>query len=307
MKVSFIGTGRLGSTIAYTTALRGLADEVVMVDILEDLARGQAADMRHALEYKSGTSVRAAGYEDIRDSEVVVVTAGRPRQPGMSRLDLLASNTPIMRDIARRVADLAPLTVMINLTNPMDVMNYVAHRSAGLRRTQIVGSGGMLDTARFRTALADHLSVPTASVEAYVLGEHGDSQVPVWSRVHVDGEDRVFSEEERTAIRESIREVAINIITGKGATEYGPANGTADMIQAILRDEGVLIPSSIVARGEYGLKDVSIGMPVVLGGGGVTEIQEWDLDAGELQDLQASGEVLKRGRDEALEILEEVD
>ena len=216
MKVSFIGTGRLGSTIAYTTALRGLADEVVMVDILEDLARGQAYDMRHALEYKSETTVRAAGYEDIRDSDVVVVTAGRPRQPGMSRLDLLATNTPIMRDIARRVADLAPLTVMINLTNPMDVMNYVAHRSAGLRRTQIVGSGGMLDTARFRTALADHLSVPAASVEAYVLGEHGDSQVPVWSRVHVDGEERAFSEEERTAIRESIREVAINIITGKG-------------------------------------------------------------------------------------------
>ena len=304
MKVSFIGTGRLGSTIAYTTALRGLADEVVMVDILEDLARGQAYDMRHALEYKSETTVRAAGYEDIRDSDVVVVTAGRPRQPGMSRLDLLATNTPIMRDIARRVADLAPLTVMINLTNPMDVMNYVAHRSAGLRRTQIVGSGGMLDAARFRTALADHLSVPTASVEAYVLGEHGDSQVPVWSRVHVDGEERAFSEEERTAIRESIREVAINIITGKGATEYGPANGTADMIQAILRDEGVLIPSSIVARGEYGLKDISIGMPVVLGGGGVTEVQEWDLDAGELQDLQASGEVLERGRDDALEILE---
>ncbi len=304
MKVSFIGTGRLGSTIAYTTALRGLADEVVMVDILEDLARGQAYDMRHALEYKSETIVRAAGYEEIRDSDVVVVTAGRPRQPGMSRLDLLATNTPIMRDIARRVADLAPLTVMINLTNPMDVMNYVAHRSAGLRRTQIVGSGGMLDTARFRTALADHLSVPTASVEAYVLGEHGDSQVPVWSRVHVDGEERTFSEEERTAIRESIREVAINIITGKGATEYGPANGTADMIQAILRDEGVLIPSSIVARGEYGLKDISIGMPVVLGGGGVTEVQEWDLDPGELQDLQASGKVLERGRSDALAILE---
>ncbi len=304
MKVSFIGTGRLGSTIAYTTALRGLADEVVMVDILEDLARGQAYDMRHALEYKSETTVRAAGYEDIRDSDVVVVTAGRPRQPGMSRLDLLATNTPIMRDIARRVADLAPLTVMINLTNPMDVMNYVAHRSAGLRRTQIVGSGGMLDTARFRTALADHLSVPAASVEAYMLGEHGDSQVPVWSRVHVDGEERAFSEEERNAIRESIREVAINIITGKGATEYGPANGTADMIQAILRDEGALIPSSILARGEYGLKDISIGMPVVLGGGGVTEVQEWDLDAGELQDMQASGEVLERGRDDALEILE---
>ncbi|MFQ5918521.1 MAG: malate dehydrogenase [Thermoplasmata archaeon] len=304
MKVSFIGTGRLGSTIAYTTALRGLAEEVVMVDILEDLARGQAHDMRHALEYKTETSIRAAAYEDVRDSDVVVVTAGRPRQPGMSRLDLLATNTPIMRDIAARVADLAPQTVMINLTNPMDVMNYVAHRSSGLRRTQIVGSGGMLDTSRFRTALADHLSVPAATVEAYVLGEHGDSQVPIWSRVQVGEEAQAFSEEERTAIRESIKEVAINIISGKGATEYGPANGTADMIESILRDEGALIPSSIVTKGEYGLKDVSIGMPVVLGNGGVTEIQEWDLEAGELQALQASGDVLEKGRDDALAILE---
>jgi malate dehydrogenase len=306
MKVSFIGTGRLGSTIAYTTALRGLADELVMVDILEDLARGQAADMRHSVEYKTETSIRAGGYEEIRESTVVVVTAGRPRQPGMSRLDLLETNAPIMQDIAHRVGDLAPQAVMINLTNPMDVMNYLAHRASGLRRTQVVGSGGMLDTSRFRTALGDHLSVPAASVEAYVLGEHGDSQVPVWSRVEVEGESREFSPEERTAIRESIKEVAINIISGKGATEYGPANGTADMIEAVLQDMAVLIPSSIVTKGEYGLKDVSIGMPVVLGAGGVTEILEWDLAATELEDLQASGGVLEKSRDEALTILEGV-
>ncbi|MFQ5552464.1 MAG: malate dehydrogenase [Thermoplasmata archaeon] len=305
MKVSFIGTGRLGSTIAYTTALRGLADEIVMVDILEDLARGQAHDMRHALAYKTETSIRAAGYEEIGESGVVVVTAGRPRQPGMSRLDLLATNAPIMQDIAQRVADLAPQAVMINLTNPMDVMNYVAHRASGLRRIQVVGSGGMLDTARFRAALADHLSVPATSIEAYVLGEHGDSQVPVWSRVLVDEESQAFSEEERTAIRESIKEVAINIISGKGATEYGPANGTADMIEAIVREEAILIPSSIVAKGEYGLKEVSIGMPVVLGAGGVTEILEWDLEAGELEALQASGEVLEKGRDDAIAVLEQ--
>ncbi|MFQ6012144.1 MAG: L-lactate dehydrogenase [Thermoplasmata archaeon] len=304
MKVSFVGTGRLGSTIAYTTALRGLADEIVMVDILEDLARGQAHDMRHAVAYKAETSIHAAGYEEIRGSHVVVVTAGRPRQPGMSRLDLLATNAPIMREIAQRVADLAPEAVMVNLTNPMDVMNYVAREASGFRRTQVVGSGGMLDTARFRTALADHLSVSATRVEAYVLGEHGDSQVPVWSRVAVEGETQTFSEEERAAIREGIREVAINIISGKGATEYGPANGTADMIEAILRDQEALIPSSIVAKGEYGLKDVSIGMPVVLGAGGVTEILEWDLAPQELEDLQASGRVLEKGRDEALEVLE---
>lgn len=305
MKVSFIGTGRLGSTIAYTTALRGLAEEIVLVDILEDLARGQANDLRHAVEYKAEASVRATGYQDVRDSHVVVVTAGRPRSPGMSRLDLLATNAPIMKDIAQRVGDVAPDAAMINLTNPMDVMNYVAYRSSGLRRTQVVGSGGMLDTARFRTALGDHLGVPASTVEAYVLGEHGDSQVPVWSRVRVDEEPRVFSDEERTTIRENIKEVAINIISGKGATEYGPANGTADMIEAILRDEGALIPSSIVAKGEYGLKDLSIGMPVVLGSGGVTEILEWDLEPTELEDLQASGRLLEKGREEALSVLEE--
>ncbi len=303
MKVTFIGTGRLGSIIAYTTVLRELAEEFVMVDIIEPLAKGQANDLRHAMEYKADMSIISGGYEDIRDSDIVVVSAGRPRAPGMSRLDLLETNAPIMKDVAAQVGKLAPNAVMINLTNPMDVMNYVAYKHSGFERTKVVGSGGMLDTVRFRTALSDFLSVPAERIEAYVLGEHGDSQVPVWSKVKAEGESKTFKDEEKKLIREQIKEVAINIISGKKATEFGPANCTADMIQAIAEDRGELIPSSIVVKGEYELKDISIGMPVVLGKGGVKEILEWDLDHAELEDMRASGSILAKGREEALKVL----
>ncbi len=303
MKISFIGTGRLGSIIAYTTVLRRLADEVVMVDIIEPLAQGQANDLRHAMEYKADMSIRKGGYEDIRDSDIVVVTAGKPRAPGMTRLDLLGANAPTMRSVAENVGKLAPSSVMINLSNPMDVLNYVAYKYSGFERTRVIGSGGMLDTVRFRTALSDFLTVPANRIEAYVLGEHGDSQVPVWSKVTTDGEARTFEDEEKRKIREQIKEVAINIIGGKQATEFGPANCTADMIQAIAEDSDQLIPSSIVVKGEYELKNVSIGMPVVLGDGGVKEILEWDLDAAELADMRASGDILVSAREEALKIL----
>ncbi len=303
MKISFIGTGRLGSIIAYTTVLRRLADEVVMVDIIEPLAQGQANDLRHAMEYKADMSIRKGGYEDIRDSDIVVVTAGKPRAPGMTRLDLLGANAPTMRSVAENVGKLAPSSVMINLSNPMDVLNYVAYKYSGFERTRVIGSGGMLDTVRFRTALSDFLTVPANRIEAYVLGEHGDSQVPVWSKVTADGEARTFEDEEKRKIREQIKEVAINIIGGKQATEFGPANCTADMIQAIAEDSDQLIPSSIVVKGEYELKNVSIGMPVVLGDGGVKEILEWDLDAAELADMRASGDILVSAREEALKIL----
>ncbi len=293
----------MGSIIAYTTVLRQLADEVVMMDIIEPLAQGQANDLRHAMEYKASMSIWKGDYEDVRDSDIVVVAAGKPRAPGMSRLDLLGTNAPIMRDVAERVGKLAPNAVMVNLTNPMDVMNYVAYKHAGFERTRVIGSGGMLDTARFRTALSDFLSVPANRIEAYVLGEHGDSQVPVWSKVTADGESRSFTDDDKKRIREQIKEVAINIIGGKQATEFGPANCTADMIQAIAQDTGQLIPSSIVVKGEFGLKDVSIGMPVVLGKGGVKEILEWDLAPAEMSDMTASGEVLIKGREEALGIL----
>lgn len=295
----------MGSIIAFATVQREVADEVVMVDIIEPLAQGQANDLRHAMEYHADVSIRAGGYEDIRDSDIVVVSAGRPRQPGMTRLDLLGTNAPIMRDIGERVGKLAPRAVMINLTNPMDVMNAVAHKHAGFERTRVIGSGGMLDTARFRTALGDFAKVPASQVEAYVLGEHGDSQVPIWSKVQVDGEVRTFADDEKRRIREQIKEVAINIISGKKATEFGPASATADMVQAIAEDRGVLIPSSIVLKGEFGMKGISMGMPVVLGEGGVKEILEWDLDEAELADLRASGEVLANGREEAFRILEE--
>jgi len=304
MKVSFIGTGRLGSAIAYSVAIRGMAKEIVMYDILEEAAKAQAADMAHATALYNSTEVRFGSYSEMGGSSVVVVSAGKPRTPEMNRLDLLSTNAPVIRDIAHQVKEHAPDSVFLTLTNPMDVMNYVAYRHLGWDRFRVVGSGGMLDSGRFRSALSQWTKTPAHRLESWVLGEHGDSQVPVWSKVKIDGKAKSFAPEDRTKIGADIKAVAAQVIRGKKATEFGPANLTASMVEAILKDQKVLMPSSVVVQGEYGLPEVSLGMPTVLGKRGIVRIEPWELPSEEQDALKKSAQVLTDGCKEAMGILQ---
>jgi malate dehydrogenase len=294
-KATVVGVGNLGSCIAYELAARGIVDQLVLIDIYRELAEGNAEDIAQAVAFRSDVEVIPGDYEDADDSQVVVVTAGKPRTPRMkSRMDLLEANIRIIRSVASSLKGIRGEPVVVTLTNPVDVMNYVMWKVTGFDRRRVIGSAGMLDSARFRRALSRKLNVPVTEIEAYVIGEHGDSQVPVFSKVTVKGEKRRFSSREREEISEELRLSAINVISKKGGTVYAPACNTANMIQMILEDKGDLAVGSVVLNGEYGLRDISIGVPLELGREGAKGILEWELDDAERATFYKGAERLKK-------------
>ena len=280
-KVSVVGAaGTVGAAAGYNIALRDIADELVFVDIpdKEDETVGQAADANHGVAYDSNTRVYQGGYEDTAGSDVVVITAGIPRSPGQSRTDLAGDNAPIMEDIGESLAEHNDDFVSITTSNPVDLLNRHLTESGGRDRHKVIGFGGRLDSARFRYVLSERFDTPVQNVEATILGEHGDAQVPVFSKVRIDGRDPEFSQDEREEILGDLQESAMNVIERKGATQWGPATGVAHMVEAVLRDTGAVLPGSILLDGEYGYDDTAFGVPVKLGSNGVEEVVDWDLD-----------------------------
>jgi malate dehydrogenase len=280
-KVSVVGAaGTVGAAAGYNLALRDVVDELVFVDIpdKEDETVGQAADTNHGIAYDSNTEVVQGTYEDTAGSDVVVITAGIPRQPGQTRIDLAGDNAPIMADIGSSLAEHNDDFVSVTTSNPVDLLNRHLYESGDRDRHKVIGFGGRLDSARFRYVLSQRFDVPVKNVEATILGEHGDAQVPVFSKVRVDGTDPEFSADEREEILGDLQESAMDVIERKGATQWGPATGVAHMVEAILRDTGEVLPGSIALDGEFGYEDTAFGVPVKLGSDGVEEVVEWDLD-----------------------------
>ncbi|WP_226011424.1 malate dehydrogenase [Halomicrobium salinisoli] len=280
-KVSVIGAaGTVGAAAGYNIALRDIADELVFVDIpeQEDVTVGQAADTNHGVAYDANTTVRQGSYEDTAGSDVVVITAGIPREPGQTRIDLAGDNAPIIDDIGSSIAEHNDDFVTITTSNPVDLLNRHLYETGDRTREKVIGFGGRLDSARFRYVLSERFDTPVGNVEATILGEHGDAQVPVFSKVRVDGADPEFSEDEREEILQELQESAMDVIERKGATEWGPATGVAHMVEAVLRDTGEVLPGSVYLDGEFGHEDTAFGVPVKLGSDGVEEVVEWDLD-----------------------------
>ncbi|MFD1633224.1 malate dehydrogenase [Haloplanus ruber] len=279
-KVSVIGAaGTVGAATAYNIALRDIADELVLVDIpdMEAKTVGQAADVNHGIAYDSNTVVRQGDYAATEGSDVVVITAGIPRKPGQTRIDLAGDNAPIMEDIGASVAEYNDDFVSVTTSNPVDLLNRHLYETGDRDRHKVIGFGGRLDSARFRYVLAQRFDTPVRNVEGTILGEHGDAQVPVFSKVRVDGRDPSFSPDEREEILGNLQESAMDVIERKGATEWGPATGVAHTVESILRDTGAVLPGSIALDGEYGYEDTAFGVPLRLGSDGVEEVVEWDL------------------------------
>ena len=300
-KVSIVGAaGTVGAAAGYNLALRDVVDELVYVDIpeQEDVTVGQAADTNHGIAYDSNTTVVQGDYSATAGSDVVVITAGIPRQPGQTRLDLAGDNAPIMEDIGSSLAEHNDDFVSITTSNPVDLLNRHLYETGDRPREHVIGFGGRLDSARFRYVLAERFSTQVRNVEATIMGEHGDAQVPVFSKVRVDGADPEFSAEEREEILSDLQESAMNVIERKGATEWGPATGVAHMVEAVLRDTGEVLPGSIALAGEYGLEDAAVGVPVKLGSDGVETVVEWDLTEDEQAGLEAAAEKLREQYDE---------
>lgn len=289
LKIGIIGSGRLGGLFGFALAQRNLCSELVFADVIPEMAEGQAEDVVQSLALSKIKTRAKFGYENLRDSDVVILTAGKPRTPEIkSRLELVELNAKIISGVAREVAQHAPNSTIITVTNPMDVMNCIAFKHSGFPRERVLGSGGQLDTARFKLVLARMLRVPKSKIEAFVIGEHGDSQVPLFSRVKIRGAGRVFNEEEKKRIHEELKQIALAVITKKKATEFAPVTCTLDMIEAVARDSKRVLPCSILLKGEYEVSDVSIGVPVKLGRGGAEEIQVWEM-SGEEKNLFLQG------------------
>ncbi len=294
-KVSVIGAaGTVGAAAAYNIALRDIADELVLVDI-PDMAEdtvGQAADVNHGAAYDSNTVVRQGDYSATEGSDVVVITAGIPRQPGQTRIDLAGDNAPIMEDIGSSLAEYNEDFITITTSNPVDLLNRHLYETGDRAREQVIGFGGRLDSARFRYVLAQRYDAPVQNVDATILGEHGDAQVPVFSKVRLDGRDLAFSDDEKAEILEELKTSAMNVIEKKGATEWGPATGVAHMTEAVIRDTGEVLPASVTLEGEFGHEDTAFGVPVKLGENGVEEIVEWELSEFERNQLGEAAEKL---------------
>lgn len=294
-KVSIVGAaGTVGAAAGYSIALQDVVDELVFVDIpdQEDVTVGQAADANHGIAYDSNTEVRQGDYAATEGSDIVVITAGLPRQPGDTRLDLADDNAPIMEDIQSSLAEHNDEFMTVTTSNPVDLLNRHLYESGDRPREHVVGFGGRLDSARFRYVLSQRFDVPVKNVEATILGEHGDSQVPVFSKVRVDGRDLDFSEDDKEEILEDLQRSAMNVIERKGATEWGPAQGVAHIVNAILNDTGEVLPCSIPLDGEFGYEGVGFGVPVRLGADGVEEVIEWNLDEFEAEQMAEAAEKL---------------
>ncbi|MDS0297219.1 malate dehydrogenase [Halogeometricum sp. S1BR25-6] len=300
-KVSVVGAaGTVGAAAGYNLALRDVVDELVFVDIpdMEDKTIGQAADTNHGIAYDSNTEVYQGGYEDTAGSDVVVITAGIPRQEGQTRIDLAGDNAPIMADIGSSLAEHNDDFVSVTTSNPVDLLNRHLYEAGDRDRHKVVGFGGRLDSARFRYVLSQRFDTPVKNVEATILGEHGDAQVPAFSKVRVDGADPEFTADEREEILSDLQESAMDVISRKGATQWGPATGVAHMVEAILDDTGEVLPGSLVLDGEYGYEDTAFGVPVRLGSDGIEEVVEWDLDDYEQDLMDDAAEKLSDQYDE---------
>ena len=306
MKIAIIGAGFVGSTAAYAIVLRGVASEVVLVDRNAALAEAQAEDIIHATPFAHPITVRAGDYDAVTDAKIVVLSAGVGQRPGETRIQLLDRNALVFADIIPRVLAAAPNAILLIATNPVDVMTQVALRISGLPPGRVIGSGTILDTARFRSLLARHLGVSPTSVHAQVLGEHGDSEVLHWSGAQVGGLSvRSFAAQARTALTDSVhaeidravRYAAYRIIEGKQATYYGIGAGIARIVRAIQSDDRSVQTVSCLTPEVAGITDVALSLPRIIGALGVAETLMPDLDTAEADALHNSAAILKSAAD----------
>lgn len=306
-KVILVGDGAVGSSYAFALVTQNIAQEVGIVDINTAKTEGDAIDLSHALAFTSPKKIYSATYADAHDADLVVITAGAPQKPGETRLDLVHKNLKINREVVTSIVNSGFDGIFLIAANPVDILTYSTWKFSGFPRERVIGSGTSLDSARFRQALAELVGVDARNVHAYILGEHGDSEFPVWSHANVAGlqiYDWVKShpdinEEEIVDLFFSVRDAAYTIIEKKGATFYGIAVALARITKAILDDENAVLPLSVYMDGEYGLEDIFIGAPAVINAKGIKQVIEIPLTDGERERMHASAKQLKEIIDEA--------
>lgn len=302
MKVGVVGAGMVGSSAAFALALLGIASEITLVDRNSDLAVAQAEDIAHAVPFHSHTIVQAAGYDGLSGADVVILAAGVSQKPGETRLALLERNAEVFRQVVAEVLKAAPDAILLIATNPVDIMTDITFRLSGLPASRVIGSGTILDSARFRSLLGRHLGISPQSVHAHVLGEHGDSEVLAWSSAQAGSTPvasfaaqigKPFTEEVIAAIDNGVRNAAYKIINGKGSTYYGIGAGLARIVKAIAGDRRELLSVSAMTRDIVGVTDVALSIPRVIGSAGIVTELIPELNEAEAEALNRSATLLK--------------
>ena len=304
-KISLIGAGQIGGTLAHLIGLKELVDEVVLFDVASGIAKGKALDIAQSSSV-DGFDVKLSGtdnYEDIKNSDVIIVTAGVPRKPGMSRDDLLGINLKIIKQVAEGIKQHAPNAFVICITNPLDVMVMAFQKFSGLSPNKVVGMAGILDTSRFKLFLSLELNVPVSEIEAMVMGGHGDTMVPLPRFTKVSGkplldlvEEGKISKEKLESINQRTRDGGAEIVKflEKGSAFYAPAASGVQMAEAYLKDSKKMLPCAANLNGEYGFTNIYAGVPVIVGKGGVEKIEEIELDENEKSEFNNSVDAVKK-------------
>ncbi len=308
-RVAIIGVGNVGATFAYALMLSGLAAEIVLIDVDHRRAEGEAMDLNHALPFTHSAQIWAGRYADCAGAAITVITAGAGQKPGETRLDLAKKNTDIFRQIVPQVVEQNPNGILLIATNPVDILTYLSWKLSDLPAQRVIGSGTVLDTARFRYLLSQQFEVDSRSIHAYIIGEHGDSEVPVWSLANIAGmslsayaktQNLEFDQKIRDEIFRQTRDAAYDIIERKGATYYAVAAGLLRIVEAILRDQNTVLSVSSLIDGYEGVDDVALSLPTVLNREGVARVLRLELNAEESDGLRRSAGVLAATRDKVM-------
>ena len=300
-KVAVIGCGYVGAATAFALMQSGLFSEMVLIDVDHAKAQGEALDISHGLPVASPMQIYAGDYEDVKDAAIIIITAGVNQKPGETRLDLVHNNVRIMKSVIPSIMKYNSNGILLVVSNPVDILTYAALKISGLPENQVIGSGTVLDTSRIKIELGEELGVDSRSVHAFILGEHGDSEFAAFSSAMVAGiplkqfcEMRGKGDLRLAEISERVKHIAYDIIEKKQATYYGIAMSVKRICEAIVRDEKSILPISAMMHGEYGLSDVVLSMPAIVGEHGVEQILPVSLDKEEMKQLRETAAILQK-------------
>lgn len=300
-RVVVIGAGNVGATIAYTILMSDLTSEIVMIDVNEEKARGEVLDMNHGLAYFKQVSIRFGSYEDCAHADAIIITAGIGRKPGQTRLELAQINAGIIQDITKNIMKHAQNPLILVVSNPVDVLTYIVQQESGLPAGRVFGSGTTLDTARFKYLLSQECKIDVRNIHAYIVGEHGDSEVPLWSHANVAGKPiEEFCEDDtsphhldKEKVFQATKGSGAEIIRLKGATFYGIGMSVARIIGCIVGNECAVLTVSTTLDGQYGIHDVALSLPCIIGSHGVERYMDIKMSPDELQRLRESAGKLR--------------
>ena len=303
-KIAIIGAGKVGSTFAFSLMISGLAREIVLIDKNESLAIGECMDLNHGISFVHPTKIYAGGYEGCKDADIVVITAGANQKPDQTRTDLVHKNVEIFKEIIPSITRYTTTAILLVVTNPVDILTYVTLKLSGFSSNKVIGSGTVLDTARLKYMISEYAKVDTANIHAYIIGEHGDTELPVWSNATIGGMDveKYCSDyaqlgnvkEELKELFEKVRNSAYEIIKLKGATNYSIALALVKITRSILRNENSILPVSTLITDYYGINDVCISIPSIVNKNGVEQYVRLDLSEEEQELFKHSANTLKK-------------